>query len=134
MKNEKYKIEVEIGTTYVELYANKNSLIEFQDVKFNEIVEFFEKIANSRELSFNYQNSIFVDKLSKREVELLEKNCVHIKSCTFCETRYPIYQVRNRSNSKIYICKKHLVQLSKYLKEMQIYGNVRISLEKEFDH
>ena len=131
MKNEKYKIEVEIGTTYVELYANKNSLIEFQDVKFNEIVEFFEKIANSRELSFNYQNSIFVDKLSKREVELLEKNCVHIKSCTFCETRYPIYQVRNRSNSKIYICKKHLVQLSKYLKEMQTYGNVRISLEKE---
>ena len=131
MKNEKYKIEVEIGTTYVELYANKNSLIEFQDVKFNEIVEFFEKIANSRELSFNYQNSIFVDKLSKREVELLEKNCVHIKSCTFCETRYPIYQVRNRSNSKIYICKKHLVQLSKYLKEMQMYGNVRISLEKE---
>ena len=111
MKNEKYKIEVEIGTTYVELYANKNSLIEFQDVKFNEIVEFFEKIANSRELSFNYQNSIFVDKLSKREVELLEKNCVHIKSCTFCETRYPIYQVRNRSNSKIYICKKHLFQL-----------------------
>ena len=134
MKNEKYKIEVEISASYVELYANKNSLIEFQDVKFDEIVKFFEKIANSRELSFNYQNSIFVDKLNKREVELLEKNCVHIKSCVFCKTRYPIYQVRNQLNSKIYICKKHLVQLSKYLKEMQIYGNVRISLEKEFDH
>ena len=80
---------------------------------------------------------IVIDKLSDRDIKLLNNHHVDTRMCHFCKKGNPIYHIQTnkteRGGDKLFLCKKHLEQLAQYLDNLLNNGHQTLTLNYKFE-